>query len=152
MTDDQVINGLSFLDFTQYLLVIGFSRGIEDEILLLLIYLMFLNRLKGGKFGDMYPENEHSEVFTNTKISVKDLKVLLLCIMNLRDASLMSGYILYNKHCHEKFSACYKSTYKLWVAKDFQQFFLIVQALRLNFRNSEKFSKTQNLRKRLHRT
>ena len=64
LTEDQVVNGLSFLEFTQYLLVIGFSRGIEDEVLLLLIYLMFLNRLRDGKFGDMYPENEYSEVFT----------------------------------------------------------------------------------------
>ena len=54
-------------------MVIGFSRGIEDEVLLLLIYLMFLNRLKDGKFGDMYPENEYSEVFTDTRISVEDL-------------------------------------------------------------------------------
>ena len=103
------MNGLSFLEFTQYLLVIGFSRGIEDEVLLLLIYLMFLNRLRDGKFGDMYPENEYSEVFTETRISVQDLKVLLLCIMDLRDANLMGGYILYNKHCNEKFSASYKS-------------------------------------------
>ena len=114
------MHGLSFLEFTQYFLVIGFSRGIEDEVLLLLIYLMFLNRLKDGEFGNMYPENEQSEVFTHTKISISDIHVLLLCIMDLCDVNLMSEYTIINKHCQEKFSASYKRTYKLWLAKDFK--------------------------------
>ena len=70
--------------------------------------------------------------------------------MDLRDVNLMSDYTIINKHCQEKFSASYKRTYKLWVAKDFKQFFLLVQPLRLNFRNSERFSRTQNLRKQIH--
>ena len=87
---------------------------------------MFLNKLKDGEFGNMYPENEYSQVFTHTRISFIDLHVLLLCIMDLHDADLMSDYTLMNKHCQEKFSASYQRTYKLWQAKDFQQFFLLV--------------------------
>ena len=87
---------------------------------------MFLNKWRDGEFGNMYPENEHSQVFTDTRISIKDLHVLLLSIMDLRDADLMSDYTLMNKHCQEKFSASYQRTYKLWQARDFQQFFLLV--------------------------
>ena len=81
---------------------------------------MFLNRQKNGAFGNIHPEMENSEIFTQSRIDIKDVRVMLYCIMDLHSEILMKDYILPNRDYQEKFSASYKKVYKLFHKKDFK--------------------------------
>ena len=94
--------GLNFAELAQYMFDIGFSRGLEDEALILTIYLMFLNRLKDGAFGNVSPHTEDLEAFSQTRISIQDVQVLLHCIMDLPNERLMKDYFLANRQPRDK--------------------------------------------------
>ena len=63
------------------------SRGYEDEHLILKVFLMFVNRADDeGRFGAMTREDESIEL---VRLSIYDLRVLLLCILFVHDKEML---------------------------------------------------------------
>ena len=74
--------------------MVQMSRGYEDEHLILKVFLMFVNRAdEEGRFGAMTREDESIEL---VRLSIYDLRVLLLCILFVHDKEMLQGYCLYD--------------------------------------------------------
>ena len=67
--------------------MVQMSRGYEDEHLILKVFLMFVNRADDeGRFGAMTREDESIEL---VRLSIYDLRVLLLCILFVHDKEML---------------------------------------------------------------
>ena len=64
LSSEQQSQGLTFVELSQYMLDIGFSRGLEDEALLLKVYLMFLNRPRSGASSKAKSHTKDPEAFS----------------------------------------------------------------------------------------
>ena len=75
------------------------------------------------------------------RISIKDLQVLLICMMYHYDVNFFEGYVLYDR------LATKPRPIRLKNRKDFQQFYLIVRVFRQNLIISEKFERQKEFTK-----